>query len=1724
MGQCASSTSSVPDLGLAFVLEEVEERLTELKSQIENREFFRLSVSLEQPNVSMLSTLSNQIKTFQLELGFLKMFLGMVDKLIKGTRVELSLTSLSHIKEATDGIAREFLVITGRKLEKNVSKPITLFTNLLEKVEYLKPYVEECCDYLLMQNFLVVERDPFWDDHDGYWYGFLESIQVNLQILWMEKADLHQEIDHLPLVEKIKAFMDRLSYLTDFFVSISESWTSMHITFLRKYALGLAIRAAILSCLCWIRRSKIDQYMAGEMVSAFSDLQQKLDPASLKFLYMIIRFLGIVRQKGATTYPVNMFMLHILRIKREYREKLKISEFIDREHPFFLEMGDFIKYFIQVREEHEKDVELLLPDMAAMIRQAGSVEVQDSLRKGGVGGGGPADLVHFKLVALLRLLRAEIFIIDVLNNREFFLTEVPNDNREDLNLDLPKKRTSRFSFRDVPSLDKIARGQVKFLHLHSKSIHHKSPDPPEDNMEFWKQVFLLSGEVAKKLEVLPNSFNAGKITRYEVRNVLLKWLISILVFKAEAYLMDLLNSNENLILLVKDQIVYLKSLVASITNMPKKLIFLDLEKVTKDEILMLMLTESVARQVLSLYHSFHAGQFTAGTMELSNQLSGLIENTKQVIYEIDVQLPHIRFPKTNGLGFVDFLLMKLREFLKYKSGSIFVTQHKREILKYESVWIAFVREHIEVILTNLGFLRSFLGEQNNKHHKFKELGILVRDAAYRVELIIDSIVLANGSQRKNLSWLYHVSENIGHIKMKVTEFKEKACNVGVRNGFQTMRCEISEASTFEIDEENDQEQVVVDELTRESLLRDMGHQISQTCAFEIDEDVVVPNNQHQVIVDQLARGPSYKDMGREIPETCTFEEITEDVLILNDHQEVTFDQRGLSNRDMRSEIIRTSTFEINEDMEVLNDQEQMIVDRLNRGSSQRHLERVGRENSQPSTFESDEDVMVLDDQQKGMVDQLTRGSSQRDMGFQISQTSTFEINEDVVVLNDQLEVIVVRLTRGSLQRDIVSIVGMPGIGKTTLANRVYHNPEVVYYFHIHAWCCVSQVYTKRDLLIEILRQIIELTDSILIMTDEDLEFVLYKHLKRRRYLIFMDDVWDIRVWDDLKSSFPDDGNGSRILITSRLHDAVSKVTVESNLLDLRPLSDDESWKLLKMKIFSKEGCPEELLEVGNEIARNCKGLPLSIVAVAGLLQGTHMKPDSWKQIAESLNSILVVDPQIRCMDILELSYKHLPDYLKACFLYFGVFQEDKEIPVRRLIWLWMAEGFVLKRDSKSLEDLAEDYLRDLIGRSLITIAKRRSNGGVKACRMHDMVRNLCMLKAKEEIFLQLVTGNNEPYASFDDSIDFDDFDPSNSMTYEQYRLCISTSREKFVMSRPSGPYVRSLLFFATTDTYPRCPYNVSFISENFKLLKVLDLESINMGSSYADGINLLVQLSYLAVSGDIDSLPSSLANLRNLETLLVKGLKGKVILPDSIWSMTRLRHVHINNHAVFTLKYIRTGSYYPLSNLVSLSMPSLSYGEHAELIIMRLPNLRKLSCIFSKSRDYFTQGNQYPRLEYLTQLESLKVVYRGRTVNTGEFNFPSSLKQLSLVNFFLRWDHISTIGRFENLEVLKLLSSTFEDEIWEMREGEFPELKFLKLDSLNIVEWNASCSHLPNLQQLVLRKCKNLKEVPMDFVNIPTLQLVEVQQCGDSVEESVRRLKEEQLEYGIEDLKVLINH
>ncbi|KAL2504824.1 putative disease resistance protein [Abeliophyllum distichum] len=344
------------------------------------------------------------------------------------------------------------------------------------------------------------------------------------------------------------------------------------------------------------------------------------------------------------------------------------------------------------------------------------------------------------------------------------------------------------------------------------------------------------------------------------------------------------------------------------------------------------------------------------------------------------------------------------------------------------------------------------------------------------------------------------------------------------------------------------------------------------------------------------------------------------------------------------------------------------------------------------------------------------------------------VDEIIVGLRDETMQIARQLVRGPDHLQIISITGMPGLGKTTLAKKLYNHSSVLNHFDKRIWCVVSQTYERKRLLIDILRSMTNLKeDKFLEMEVEKLGENMYKNLKERRYLVIMDDIWNIKAWDDLKMYFPKDKTGSRILFTSRNKEVASEASSDGIINELPFLSVDECWDLLQQKVFGKALCPREFLDVGKQIATSCKGLPLAVAGIAAVLANMEKKESLWQEVAASLSSYIFKE-----QDILELSYKHLPIHLKPCFLYFSAFEEDREIPVKKLLSLWISEGFIQKNEDKRSEDVAEEYLIELINRSMVQVAKRRSDNGVKACNMHDLMLDMCTRIAKEENFLKVI--------------------------------------------------------------------------------------------------------------------------------------------------------------------------------------------------------------------------------------------------------------------------------------------------------------------------------------------------------------------------------------------------
>lgn len=211
-------------------------------------------------------------------------------------------------------------------------------------------------------------------------------------------------------------------------------------------------------------------------------------------------------------------------------------------------------------------------------------------------------------------------------------------------------------------------------------------------------------------------------------------------------------------------------------------------------------------------------------------------------------------------------------------------------------------------------------------------------------------------------------------------------------------------------------------------------------------------------------------------------------------------------------------------------------------------------------------------------------------------------------------------------------------------------------------------------------------------------------------------MWSIEAWEEMQLFLPDNDNGSRVVITTRLSNMAIQFCSSTFVMNF--LDEDKSWELFCKKAFGEEDCPHEFEEIGKKIVQKCKGLPLSIVVMGGYLKKSPRTKEYWENVANKVGSFLNSAEDERCMKILSLSYNHLPVHLKPCFLYMGIFPEDNHIWVPDLINLWVAEGFLKPDKSRSLEEIAEDYLNDLFDRNLLLFGRWSRNGKIESCYIH----------------------------------------------------------------------------------------------------------------------------------------------------------------------------------------------------------------------------------------------------------------------------------------------------------------------------------------------------------------------------------------------------------------------
>ncbi|GER53631.1 disease resistance protein RGH5 [Striga asiatica] len=710
---------------------------------------------------------------------------------------------------------------------------------------------------------------------------------------------------------------------------------------------------------------------------------------------------------------------------------------------------------------------------------------------------------------------------------------------------------------------------------------------------------------------------------------------------------------------------------------------------------------------------------------------------------------------------------------------------------------------------------------------------------------------------------------------------------------------------------------------------------------------------------------------------------------------------------------------------------------------------------------------------------------------------------DESFMNDIMD----KLTNQQSSRWIIAITGMGGIGKTTLAKRIYENPLVVEQFDIRGWATVSQEFDSKRILLQVL-DCLKKTMGSEESEYEELGQKLYQSLYGRRYLIVMDDIWGTDAWDGVKRFFPKNNGGSRVLITTRAPNVACQLD-GTEYFQMRFLNQNESWNLLRRCVFGEQGCPLELEEIGEDIARKCRGLPLSIVMIGGLLAKSEQTHEKWQRVAENLSSIVNLGEDEHCFRILKLSYNQLPVHLKPCFLYMGIFPEDDWIPANTLIRLWVAEGFVKPVGGKSMETTARVvHLHDLVIRNLIMVRTLGPSRRIKCCGIHDLLRDLCIKEAEKYKF----------FRSMETTIMHNN--PEQISWRAQRRIAIHEAGKYIPCQLPKAVRSASRARTLIWNVDRRLPSVVPL-----RLLRVLNQYTrYTIDGPDGEGkVRLedhfhLVNLRHLVIKANLPELefPPEFYLLWNLQTIIIY-----VILPDDsmtlvldIWRMPQLRHVSVNRLHLTDpppppVEEFKNGCMV-LENLETLkSVRNLRLGKE---LVERIPNIRNLGLSFQKEEEELSLGdygvNNLSQLHKLEHLFFTSHLSRRIEVTT----FPISLRKLFLRGLRLGWEEMGTkIGSLPYLEYLDLYMNAFVGPEWETADGGFRSLKYLRIYGCNDLEqWKAEATHFPCLEQLDLCYLDKLKEIPLEIGDIPTLRKIYFDECSDTVVLSAYKILEEQ--------------
>ncbi|KAG6531038.1 putative disease resistance protein RGA1 [Zingiber officinale] len=669
---------------------------------------------------------------------------------------------------------------------------------------------------------------------------------------------------------------------------------------------------------------------------------------------------------------------------------------------------------------------------------------------------------------------------------------------------------------------------------------------------------------------------------------------------------------------------------------------------------------------------------------------------------------------------------------------------------------------------------------------------------------------------------------------------------------------------------------------------------------------------------------------------------------------------------------------------------------------------------------------------------------------------------------------------------VLPIVGIGGVGKTTLAQYAYKDIRVQDHFHLKIWVCVSDDFTVQGLTKSIIQSVTpqKQYDN---MGLEPLQKLLHEHIENKKFLLVLDDVWSDNksIWETFCALLKVGAHGSKIIVTTRDMQVSKMVSLAEPIL-LHGLDEDAFWQLFKKCSFgtlSPEDYPG-LEDIGRKIARKLKGSPLAAKTIGRVLQ-SNICQQHWATIMES-DIWKVKQNEDDIMPALQLSYQYLDENLKQCFAFCSFFPKDYKFDKAELIQMWMAEGFI--EDTKRMEEVESDYFLEFVNRSFFQESE------YDQFVMHDLIHDLAEMISAEEI--------------------------CRIKSNEQTKM-LSTIRHLRV---EEGKLPLEFSGYNKLRTLSLVNSPPDSLFEKLRSIRVLDVSWCDL-LELSEHIGKLIHLRYLDLSYNfkVKNLPDSLCDLYNLQTLKVNGCSKLESLPQELGKLVNLRHIVAEY-------WVMTKDAWKLANLQDLPTFSVQEGDgfnlvqlkdltqlHGSLHIRNLENvvdskeaqhaelknkvhLKELVLEWNHRKDAKLEEEVIEDLQPHESLKILKIegYHGGRSPSWLMPKVLSKLEKLELVNC-KGWDDVLPfIGprlhlielRIYHMFALKQLSHEFEGKC-------FPKLKVLDLWNLRALEewsWTEGKDLFPCMRELRVRDCPKLKRLP-PFP--PSLEILTIQHCPE---------------------------